>query len=176
MAGGEIMIEVDTIERLEIERAGLLSGATRLRERESEAGRIESEAKNDATRALAACVADLAPILLADACHALEQLAAVYATAVALAEGAGSPEALAVADKLRLVMAEVQNARLLQGNQIPVPREMLDLLKEGRRPIEQLGRRWPERVAMPQRPISPALVVMGQENHRLRSEVTRLQG
>lgn len=175
LSGGDVAIEVDTIEQLELERTALNVGMTRLRERETEAGRIETEAKNAAHQSLGACVADLAPALLAEAQQAAERLAAVFAAAVALAEGAGSTEARGVADRLRPALAEAQIAQLLPSNQIPVPVDMLDLLKAGRKPIEQLGRRWPDRVAVPERPINLALVAMGTENRLLREKIASLR-
>ena len=175
MSKGEVLIEVDTLAKLEVERAGLQAGLKRLRERETEAARAESEAKNTAHQGLAGCVAELAPILLFEAQQAVEQLAAAYAAAVALSEGVGSTAARAVAELISRTLAEANEGGLLKNGRIPVPSETLTVLEAGRAPIEQLGRRWPLNVNAPLRPINPGLVVMGQENAALRSQIALLQ-
>ncbi|MFC4594286.1 hypothetical protein [Sphingobium tyrosinilyticum] len=175
MSKGEVQIEVDTLEKLETERAGLNAGMKRLREREADAARTESEAKNAAHQELAGCVAELAPILLREAQQALEQLATVYAGAVALAEGAGSTAARGVAERISRTLAEANEGGLLENGRIPVPSEMLTVLEAGRGPIEQLGRRWHIDVTAPLRPINLALVALGQENANLRSQIALLQ-
>jgi hypothetical protein len=175
MSKGEVAIEVDTLEKLEVERAGLHAGLKRLRELEEVAGRAESDAKNAAHRELAGCVAELAPVLLEQAQQAAELLAAVYAAACALVDGVGSVAARGVADRIEPALAEISISGLLKDKQISVPAEMLNLLEAGRKPIDELGRRWPSQVAVPGRAINPALVVMGSENSALRSEIARLR-
>lgn len=175
LSKGEVAIEVDTLAKLEAERAGLQAGLKRLREREEAAGRAESEAKNAAHGELAGCVAELAPVLMERAQQAAELLAAVYAAAGALVDGAGSVAARGVADRIRHAVVEASENGLLPNKQIPVPGEMLNLLEAGREPIEQLGRKWPVHVPAPQRQINAALVGLGSVNAALRAEIERLR-
>ncbi|PJG48320.1 hypothetical protein CAF53_08765 [Sphingobium sp. LB126] len=175
LSGGDVTVEVDTIERLELERAANTAGMKRLREREAVAGQEEAAAKNAACSAVAACVADLPPVLMQEAEAAAGQLAAVFAAAVALAEGAASPAARGVADKLREVVAKCSTSGLIRHSQLAVPDATLAVLEAGRRPIEQLGRRWPVAVSVPGPAINPALVAMGEENRLLRDKIASLQ-
>ena len=176
LSGGDVIIEVDTIERLELERAGLNAGMTRLRERGNEAGQEESTAKNLALGAVTDCVADLAPVLMQEAEAAAEQLATVFAAAVALADGAASPAARGVADTLREAVAKCRTTGLIRRQQVPVPDATLAVLEAGRHPIEQLKRRWPTTVSVPLPAINPALVAMGEENRILREKLADRRG
>jgi len=148
ISGEGIALETRSAEQIQSEMDAMRAGLTRLRQREEEAGRAEAPAKSAAINALAACVAEIPPVLLTEAQGAVASLASVFAAATALSEATCNGQARDVAGKIGRVLAECRSLGLIGHAPVTVPNPMLDLLEVGRAPIHQLGRSWPDSVSV----------------------------
>jgi hypothetical protein len=175
LSRSDITSTVDTVDTLNADRIAVQTGMKRLSERSDQLGAEESTAKNAAVEIVAASVGDVAPLLREAAKEVAENLAAIYAAAVALARGTASMAARGVADDLSEIVAQLDGKRFVSGKTIPVPSEILSLLAAGKKTIDQIGRGWPTEVDVPQSGLNHAAVVATIEANQLREQLAALR-
>lgn len=175
LSGGAIEIEVDAIEKLQLQQKGLDAGLRRLRDREDEAADAESQAKLAAIGVLSRCVTDLPSVLIQEAAEALERVAGIYAALNALASATGNIDARSEANKLEKVVMASIDERLVPNGSIPVPGEMREMFLSVEETIAALGGRIVNDVTRPFPAPNYMLAAMGEQNANLRAEIAALR-